>query len=251
VPEIIIGRNPVLESLRAGRKIAVISIERSARSDERLAEIERLARANQINCTYVTRGVLDAQTRNAVHQGVVAVASSRPSISLQDLAAIPARNAEVPLFVVLDGIEDPHNLGAILRTCEATGVHGVVTRFRRAVGLTPAAIKAAAGAAEYVPLVEVTNVAQSIEVLKKKNVWIVGIEGSTKGSYLDIDYRPPTAIVVGAEGQGISALVRKRCDFVASIPMHGKITSLNASVATGVVLYEVVRQRDADRVSDP
>ena len=245
MPEIIIGRNPVLEALRAGRTMARISLERSARSDEKLAEIVRLANANHVALDYVSREVLDAQTAHEVHQGVVALATPRPSPTLEDLATVSVRKGEAPLYVLLDGIEDPHNLGAILRTCEAAGVHGVIERSRRAVGLTPAAIKAAAGAAEYIPLVEVTNIAQSIETLKKNNIWIVGVEGTARESYLNIDYRPPTAIVVGSEGQGISALVKKKCDFLASIPMRGKITSLNASVAAGVVLYEVLRQRTA------
>ena len=220
-------------------------MERFFRRDERLAEIVQLAHANHVTLDYVPKELLDAQISHGVHQGVVALAAPRPSRTLEDLATVSVQKGEPPLYVLLDGIEDPHNLGAVLRTCEAAGVHGVIERSRRAVGLTPAAIKAAAGAAEYVPLVEVANVAQSIETLKKKGIWIVGIEGTARESYLDIDYKPPTAIVVGAEGEGISALVKKKCDFLASIPMKGKITSLNVSVATGVVLYEVVRQRTA------
>jgi 23S rRNA (guanosine2251-2'-O)-methyltransferase len=218
-------------------------MERTARADHRLAEIVRLAEANGVRLDYVSRRVLDVQSGWGIHQGVVALGASLPSLTMNDLPDISSRRGETPLYVVLDGIEDPHNLGAILRTCYATGVHAVIARSRRAVGLTPAAVKAAAGAAEYVPLIEVANIAQSIEALKKNGVWTVGLDGSARESYLSVDYKPPTAIVVGAEGQGISDLVKKRCDLLASIPVKGKIASLNASVATGVVLYEIMRQR--------
>lgn len=242
-PETIIGRNPVLEALNAGRTITRIALDRASRDDPRLSEIVRLAGTLMIPYEYVTRDILDRQSLRGVHQGVLAVAAPRPSLTLEDLEAIASKRQEAPFFLVVDGIEDPHNLGAILRTCEATGVHGVITRSRRAVGLTPAALKAAAGAAEYVPLVQVANIAQTTDGLKKNGVWMVGIDSAAKESYLSLDYRPPTAIVVGAEGDGISPLVRRKCDFLVSIPMKGKITSLNASVAAAVVLYEVLRQR--------
>lgn len=243
MPQAIIGRNPVLEAIRAGRPITGLLMERTAKADNRLAEIIRFAEANNVRLDYVSRNVLDVQSGWGVHQGVLAFAPSLPSLTMDDLPDVSSRRGETPLYVVLDGIEDPHNLGAIIRTCDATGVHAVITRSRRAVGLTSAAVKAAAGAAEYVPLIEVANIAQSAEGLKKKGVWIVGVDGSAKESYLEVDYKPPTAIVVGAEGKGISALVKKRCDLLASIPMKGKIASLNASVATAVVLYEIMRQR--------
>jgi 23S rRNA (guanosine2251-2'-O)-methyltransferase len=241
--EIIIGRNPVLEALNAGRPISKVLLDRTVKGDKRLIEIVRLAQTGSIPCEYVTRDIMDRQSMQGVHQGVLAYAAPRPSLTLDDLEVISINKKETPLYVVLDGIEDPHNLGAILRTCEATGVHGVITRLHRAVGLTPAALKAAAGAAEYVPLIQVANIAQAIDALKKKGVWTVGIDSAAKESYLSLDYRPATAIVVGAEGEGISALVKKKCDFLASIPMKGKISSLNASVAAAVVLYEVLRQR--------
>jgi 23S rRNA (guanosine2251-2'-O)-methyltransferase len=147
------------------------------------------------------------------------------------------------LFIILDGIEDPHNLGAILRTADATGAHGVIIRERRAVGLTPIVEKASAGALEYIPVARVANISQTIETLKKNNVWIVGIDQTGDINYTQVDYVPPTALVIGGEGQGLSNLVKKHCDFLAFIPMKGKISSLNASVATGVAMYEVVRQR--------
>jgi 23S rRNA (guanosine2251-2'-O)-methyltransferase len=241
--EVIIGRNPVLEALTAGRPVTRILLDRASRGDPRLAEIVRLAAAKTVPCEYVPRDILDRQSQWGVHQGVLAVAAPRPSLTVEDLEALAAAKQAIPFYVVIDGIEDPHNLGAILRTAEAVGAQGVITRSRRAVGLTPAALKAAAGAAEYIPLVQVANIAQSMDSLKKKGVWMVGIDSAAPESYLSLNYQPATAIVVGGEGAGISDLVKKKCDFLVSIPMMGKITSLNASVAAAVVLYEVLRQR--------
>jgi 23S rRNA (guanosine2251-2'-O)-methyltransferase len=244
MPDIIFGRNACLEALNAQRPIDRVLLEQGIRSDARISDIIRLAENAGIDVRYVPRPALDRLCKQGVHQGVVVYAQSKSTLSLEDLAGITGQKGEAPFYVVLDGIEDPHNLGAILRTCEATGVHGVIIRERRAVGLTPAVLKAAAGAVEYIPLVQVTNIAQAIDALKKQGVWIVGIDSSAKEHYLTLDYRPATAIVVGAEGSGISTLVKKKCDFMASIPMKGKISSLNASVAAAVVLYEVLRQRE-------
>ncbi len=244
--DVIIGRNSVLEALKSGRSVTRILLHRNADTDPRLAQIVRLAEINHIPHEIVSGAVLDSESRRGVHQGVVAFAATLPSLTLDDLATLSAKHGEPGLYVILDGIEDPHNLGAILRTSEAAGVHGVVVRSRRAAGLSPAAVKAAAGAAEYVPLIEVTNIARAIEELKKNGIWVVGVEGSAEQSYLSVDYKPPTAVVIGGEGKGISSLVKQKCDLLAAIPMKGRISSLNASVAAGVVLYEVVRQRSQD-----
>lgn len=241
--DIIFGRNSVLEAMRSGRAIDRIVVDEGARSDARITEIASLARARGITLERVPGSYVERDATGEVHQGVIAYASPRQRLDLGDLEALCGQKKEPPFYVVLDGIEDPHNLGAILRTSEATGVHGVITRSRRAVGLTPAAVKAAAGAAEYVPLVEVSNIAQALEMIQRKGVWVVGIDMAGREDYTRIDYRPPTAIVIGAEGKGITDLVKKKCDFLARIPMRGKISSLNASVAAGVVLYEVLRQR--------
>jgi 23S rRNA (guanosine2251-2'-O)-methyltransferase len=242
--EIIIGRNSVLEALRANRLIDKIVLEQGIRPDPRILEIIRTAETTGIKVEYVSRNELDKLSERGVHQGTVAFAEPKPQLSLDDLTVISEQKGESPFYVILDGIEDPHNMGAILRTCDAAGVHGVITRQYRAVGLTPGALKAATGAAEYVPLVQVANIAQAIDLLKKKGIWIVGIDSQAKENYLSLDYKPATAVVVGAEGAGISNLVKKKCDFLASIPMKGKITSLNASVAAAVILYEVFRQRE-------
>ena len=163
--------------------------------------------------------------------------------TLDELLLIPAARDEAPFFIILDGLEDPHNLGAILRTADASGVHGVIIREKREVGLTAAVEKASAGALEYVPVARVTNISQTIEQLKKNNIWVIGIDQDGDTNYTSIDYKPATAIVIGGEGKGLSDLVKKNCDFLGFIPMRGKLSSLNASVAAGVVMFEVVRQR--------
>jgi 23S rRNA (guanosine2251-2'-O)-methyltransferase len=178
---------------------------------------------------------------NNAHQGVVAVTSSKQYNDLDDVIA--AKRGEHTLLVLLDGIEDPHNLGAVLRTADAAGADGVVIPERRAVGVTPTVTKASAGASEYLPIAKVTNIARTVEELKEKNIWVVGLDERGTKTYDELDYNMDCAIVLGAEGKGVHDLVRKKCDFLVSIPMLGKISSLNVSVAAGVVLYEIVRQR--------
>jgi len=241
--DIIEGRNPVLEALRAGRSISKILIERNAQNQGSIVQIVEAARDRRTPVEYVERQVIERQSTSGAAQGVVAFAAAKEYIDLDDLFVISQQKSDPPLYLILDGVEDPHNLGAILRTAEATGVHGVVIRERRAVGLTPAAVKASAGAAEYMPIARVTNISQSIVALKKNNVWVVGIDMGGKWDYGEVDYKLPTAIVIGGEGKGLSELVSKRCDYLASIPMKGKISSLNASVAAAVVMYEALRQR--------
>jgi len=241
--ETIIGRNPVVEALKAGRPIHKILLARNAKSQGAIAQILSLAQAQGIPVEYVDGRILDTRSATGTHQGVLAYAAAKDYIDLTDLLVISKGKGEPPLYVVLDGIEDPHNLGAILRTAEASGVHGVIVRARRAAGLTPAAVKASAGAVEYVPVARVANIAQTIETLKKNNVWVVGIDMAGETEYSKVDFKPATAIVIGSEGKGLSDLVRKRCDILAYIPMKGKISSLNASVAAAVVMYEALKQR--------
>jgi 23S rRNA (guanosine2251-2'-O)-methyltransferase len=178
------------------------------------------------------------------NQGIIAFVSAKEYLGLDEILALPVAKNEIPLFIVLEGIEDPHNLGAIIRTAEAAGAHGVIIREKRAVGLTSTVEKASAGALEFMPVARVTNIAQTIETLKQRNIWVVGIDRQGESEYTQINYIPPTAVVIGGEGQGLSALVKKRCDFVVRIPMRGRISSLNASVAAAVVMYEVLRQRN-------
>ncbi len=240
---IIEGRNPVLEALKAGRPITRVLLDRNLKGQGVAAEIRRFSSARGIPVEYVERHVIDRESPTGAGQGVIAYAAVKEYVSLDDLFAISKERDEPPLYAVLDGIEDPQNLGAILRTSEAAGVHGVIVRARRAAGLTGAVARASAGAIEYVPVARVANIPQLIEKLKKSNIWVIGIDMAGKLDYSKIDYRLPTAIVIGSEGEGLSVLVRKRCDSLAFIRMKGKITSLNASVAAAVVMYEAFRQR--------
>ncbi len=241
--EIIAGRNPVLEALKSGRPINKIILARNIERHTLVGQILHLARQQGIPVEYVARQALDRLSTTTTHQGVIAFAAVKEYIDLDELLVISKQKNEPSLYVILDGIEDPQNLGAIIRTAEAVGVHGVVIRERRAVGLTAVVAKAAAGALEYVSVARVSNISQAIETLKKNNVWVVGIDPAGKAEYDKIDYRLPVAIVIGGEGRGLSDLVKKWCDSLASIPMRGKITSLNAAVAAALVMYEAFRQR--------
>ena len=236
---IIFGINPVIEALRAGRVKEVLVADRTG---GRIAEVIKLAGDRDVPVRRVTVQALERDTRRAVHQGVVAHIEEAGYYSVDDLV----RGADgVPLIVVLDSIEDPHNVGAILRTADAAGVHGVVRQKRRAASLAGAAAKASAGAMAHVRIAEVVNITRALEELKEAGVWTVGLDGGAATEYDAIDYTLPTALVVGAEGSGLRRLVRERCDHLAAIPMRGHVGSLNVSVATGVALFEAVRQRRA------
>ena len=241
--EKIFGINPVIEVLRAGRAVQRLLIAEQRKSDRDVEEIIRLAKGRGIEVRMTTRDALNREAPNALHQGVIALAAAREYATLDDILQIPAQKGQTPLFLILDGVEDPRNLGAILRTTEATGVHGVVIPERRAAGLTETAAKAAAGALEYVPVVKVVNIVNTIEDLKKAGVWVVGAEAGGDMVYWEADFVRPTAIVLGGEGKGIRRLVGEHCDYMVSLPLMGKINSLNVSVATGALLYEVMRQR--------
>lgn len=236
---IIYGINPVLEALRAGR---VDAIRVGQRSDGRVGEILDAARKAGVAIKRVDPAELDRAARGGVHQGVVALVVDQASLSPEDLVT-GATGA--PLIVVLDGIEDPHNLGAILRTVDAAGASGVIRQDRHAAPLGGATAKASAGAVSHVKIADVVNIARAIEELKEAGVWTVGLAGDAEKRYDEIDYTLPTAVVVGAEGAGLRRLVRERCDWLVSVPMRGHVQSLNVSVATGVVLFEAVRQRRA------
>jgi 23S rRNA (guanosine2251-2'-O)-methyltransferase len=234
---IIYGINPVLEALKAGR---VSRIKVGPRDDQRMHQVLALASGRRVPVERVTPDVLDRESRRGVHQGVVAELKSSEALSVADLV----RDATGPaLLVVLDGIEDPHNLGAIIRTVDAAGAHGVIRQTRRAAALDAVAAKASAGAVAHVPIADVVNIARAIEELKALNVWTVGLAGDAPQTYDAIDFTVPTAIVLGAEGAGLRRLVRESCDFLASIPMAGRVESVNVSVAAGVVLFEAARQR--------
>ncbi len=242
------GVIPVVEALRAGRRtIENISIADGARH-ERLRELLELARAARIPVRRVPRIDFERALGSATHQGVVArIAAARYADADELLDELAARvgTQQPPLALGLDGLEDPRNFGAVLRTAECAGVHGVFTTERRAVGLTETVAKAAAGALEYVPVARVTNLARLIEQLKESNIWVVGTTGDAPREYTAWDWTLPTAIFLGSEGSGLHRLVRERCDQLVRIPVFGRLESLNVSVATGIVLYEALRRRRA------
>jgi len=241
--EVIEGRNPVIEALKAGRPLSRVLLDSTLTGQGVADQITSLCRSRGVEVEFVDRRVMDGQSTTGMHRGVMALGSTKKYVDLHDLMEITASRGEPALYLVLDGIEDPQNFGAILRTAEAAGIHGVVIRERRSVGITAAVARASAGAVEYVPVAMVSNIAQSLEVFKKNGVWAVGIDMSGEVSYTGVDFRLPTAIVIGGEGRGLSELVKKRCDLIASIPMKGQISSLNASVAAALVMYEALRQR--------
>jgi 23S rRNA (guanosine2251-2'-O)-methyltransferase len=241
--EIIEGRNPVTEALKSGRPLNKILMAHSIGPYSIVAEIRHLSRSRGIPVEYVPRDVIDRLSTTPAHQGIIAYVAAKEYVTLPDLLSISRQRNEPPLYCLLYGVEDPQNLGAIIRTAEASGVHGVIIRSRRAVGLTAAVAKASAGAVEYVPVARVTNISQVIATLKKNGVWVVGLDTAGKLDYSQVDFRPPTAIIIGGEGKGLSDSVRERCDFVARIPMRGKISSLNTSIAAALAMYEALRQR--------
>lgn len=235
----IYGINTVIGALRAGRVREAWLVDRDS---PRLTELMTLAASRQVPMRRVSAQALERRSGGGVHQGVVALVAEHPSTAtLEALVRRPGH--EAPLIVVLDGVEDPHNVGAILRTVDAAGGSGVVRQTRRAARLDGAAAKAAAGAAARVPVVDVVNIARALEELKAAGVWTVGLAGDAQKLYTDVDLTLATAFVLGAEGAGLRRLVRERCDWVVAIPMAGDVGSLNVSVAAGVALFEAVRQR--------
>lgn len=240
---LIYGINPVIEALRAGR---VTALQVTARSGGRMREVLVLAQQQGVPVQRSTPDELARRTGGGVHQGVIAEVTRTADLSIGELVS-GARG--VPLFVVLDGIEDPHNLGAILRTSEAAGVDGVVVQDRRSAALGGTAAKASAGAIEYIRLARVVNIARALVELQGAGIWTVGLAGEADDAYGTVDFTLPTAIVLGAEDSGVRRLVREQCDRLVRIPMRGRVGSLNVSVAAGVVLFEAVRQRAAAAVA--
>jgi 23S rRNA (guanosine2251-2'-O)-methyltransferase len=237
------GINAVREALQAGSAIDRIVIARG-RQDTRTEEIVQLARGRGIPVRFEDRSQIDRLANSKDHQGVVAIVAARSASSLDDvLQRANAAGGSHGLIVLLDGVEDPHNLGAIVRTALAAGAHGVVIPERRAVGLTDTVARASAGALAHLPIARVTNLARAMEELKEAGFWLVGLDETAEKSYTQVDYTSSMGIVLGGEGQGLHELTRKRCDFVVSLPTTGPVKSLNVSVAAGVVLFEALRQR--------
>ena len=237
------GRRAVLESLRAGRDIERLVMFDDLELGAQLREIIILAQAAGIPVDAVSRRELEGQSQTKKNQGVIAVVPDPRYHSPEDFVTAATRKGEPALIVMLDGVQDPHNLGAIARTADAAGVHGLIIPERRAVGITPGAVRASAGALEHVRVARVVNLNRTIEALKEVGVLVVGLDADGDIEYTETDYTGSVMIVVGSEGKGLSRLVRENCDQIASIPMAGKLSSLNASVSAGIVLYEVFRQR--------
>ena len=239
----IYGINAVSEALQArGRAFEWVGMAKE-RHDLRLQRLIEDCRRLAVPVRFLQRTELDRMAGNAAHQGVVAVTSAKQYSDLDDV--LGAKRGQHSLVVVLDGVEDPHNLGAILRTADAAGADGIVIPERRAASVTGTVTKASAGASEHLPIAKVTNIARTVEELKERNIWTVGLDERGSQTYDALDYNMDCALVLGAEGKGLHDLVKRKCDFLVSIPMLGKVSSLNVSVAAAVVLYEIVRQRRA------
>ena len=236
------GRNAVLEALKSGRDIDRLLIQEGAHDNALGSIIREAEKHRETKVEFVSKKRLDDISESGRHQGVIAFAAAYNYVEVEDILKNAEAKNEDPLIFVLDGIEDPHNLGAIIRTANLAGAHGVIIRLNRAVGLTATVAKASAGAINYTPVAKVTNIGKTIDDLKKKGLWFVCADMGGDVMY-DLNLKGPLGIVIGNEGKGVSELVRKKCDMTASIPMFGDIDSLNASVAAGVLVYEAVRQR--------
>jgi 23S rRNA (guanosine2251-2'-O)-methyltransferase len=238
--EVVAGRHPVLEAVRSGRTIHKLMYSDTAQG---IGPVLAEARAAGIVTQQVDKRKLDQVATGVRHQGIVALAAERDYADLEDLFRAAEASGEPPLFVILDEIEDPHNLGSIMRTVDCAGAHGVIIPKRRSAGLTATVAKTSAGAIEHVPVARVTNLSQTFDDLKERGVWIAGADASADRDVYSTDMKLPLAIVIGNEGKGLGRLVRERCDFLVKLPMFGQINSLNASVAASLLLYETIRQR--------
>jgi 23S rRNA (guanosine2251-2'-O)-methyltransferase len=240
--EWIVGKNPVIEALRSGRTINKIWIAEGT-NKKLMGPIYALARENGVVVATANRKKLDMLSSTDNHQGVIASVAAYDYVEVEDILKRAEEKNEPPFLLLLDELEDPHNLGSILRTADAAGVHGVVIPKRRSVGLTATVAKASAGAINYVPVARVTNLVRTIEELKERGIWIAGTDAGAEQDFREGDYSMPLAVVIGSEGKGISRLVKENCDFLYRLPMAGHVTSLNASVAASLLMYEVYRSR--------
>ena len=239
------GRNAVLEAYRSGRSVDKLFVQEHL-SDGPVRSILREAKKSDTIVNFVTKERLDEMSPGGHHQGVIAQVSSYEYSTVEAILENAESKGEAPFLILLDGIEDPHNLGAIIRTACQAGAHGVITTKHRAAGLTSTVVRTSAGALNYVPVAKVTNLARTIADLKEKGIWFACADMNSMTMY-QADLKGPIGLVIGNEGEGVSRLVREACDFTVSIPMTGKIDSLNASVAAGVLMYEIVRQRLGSR----
>lgn len=238
------GRNAVMELLRAGRTVDKLFVSADMRG--RMADIVAMAKQAGAVVVECDRRKLDSMSETGVHQGVIAQAAAHEYVSVADLLEVARARGEQPFLLLCDGLTDPHNLGAVIRSAETAGAHGVIIPKRRSVGLTATAAKASAGAIEHIGVARVTNLAATIDELKGAGVWVFGADAGGDKNLYDADFAGATALVIGSEGSGLSRIVREKCDFIVSIPMKGRVNSLNASAAAAVLLYEAVRQRSQE-----
>ncbi|MBT2638074.1 MULTISPECIES: 23S rRNA (guanosine(2251)-2'-O)-methyltransferase RlmB [unclassified Bacillus (in: firmicutes)] len=236
-----IGKNPVIEALKSERDINKILIAEGSQSGQ-MQQVIGMAKEANVIVQFVPKKKID-QLAEGNHQGVIAQVAAYEYAEIDDLFAAAEKKNEAPFFLLLDEIEDPHNLGSIMRTADASGAHGIIIPKRRAVGLTATVAKLSTGAIEYIPVARVTNMAQTIDELKERGVWIAGTDASAKQDFRQMDGTLPLGLVIGSEGKGMGRLIRDKCDFLLSLPMVGHVTSLNASVAAALLMYEVHRKR--------
>ncbi|MDQ0228276.1 23S rRNA (guanosine(2251)-2'-O)-methyltransferase RlmB [Metabacillus niabensis] len=237
----IIGRNPVIEVLKSSRDINKIWVAENSLKGQ-AQQITKLAKERGITINFVPKKKID-QMVEGNHQGVVAQVAAYEYVHVDDILAAAEKKGEAPFILLLDELEDPHNLGSIMRTADAVGAHGIIIPKRRSVGLTATVAKASTGAIEYIPVARVTNLARTIEELKERGVWIVGTDAKGADDYRNLDGKMPLALIIGSEGKGIGRLIKEKCDFLIKMPMVGHVTSLNASVAASLLMYEVYRKR--------
>ncbi|GIN14560.1 23S rRNA (guanosine(2251)-2'-O)-methyltransferase RlmB [Shouchella clausii] len=240
--EFIVGKNPVIEAIKSGHPIHKIWIGDQSQKGQ-MTKLTQLAKEQNVLVQTAPKRKLDQLVGHSNHQGVVASVAAYEYADMDALFAKAAAANEAPFFLVLDEIEDPHNLGSIMRTADAVGAHGIIIPKRRSVGLTQTVAKASTGAIEYIPVVRVTNLARTMDELKKQGLWFAGTDAAAEGDYREADYNLPLCLVIGSEGKGISRLIKEKCDFLVSIPMKGRVTSLNASVAASLLMYEVFHKR--------
>lgn len=241
--DVIYGKNPIFEAIKAEKPIEKIILLKTVAEKPDFRQIIKLARENKIPYSLVDKHALDRITGNQVHQGMAAILASREYSDTAEILKRAQDHGEDPFLVVLNEVQDPHNLGSIIRTAEAAGVHGIIIPKRRSAGLTSVVAKASAGAVEHLPVAKVNNIASFIDEIKKKNIWVAGADEYAKDSYLDADLKGPIALVMGGESKGLGTLVREKCDFLVRIPIKGKVSSLNVGISAGILIYEVVRQR--------
>ncbi len=236
------GRNAVIELLKSGKPINKLYILKGERQGS-INEIIKIAKRNKNVIVEVDKNKLDSLSETKHHQGVIAFVSPVEYKELDDIFALAEERNEDPFIIIADEIEDPHNLGALIRSAEGAGCHGIIIPKRRAVGVTEIVVKTSVGATQYVPVVRVNNINETIRELKDRGVWIVGTDGNADKLYYEQDLTGPIAIIIGSEGRGMNSLTMKNCDYLVKIPMMGKITSLNASVSGGIIMFEALKQR--------